>query len=72
MSTDGKFITCLFASGGVDLKSSLRSGASDEELTEIIKSTWTSRIDKYSQDRLITSSKNKKKGGDVLYWRIII
>ena len=46
---------------GVDLKSSLRSGASDEELTEIIKSTWTSRIDKYSQDRLITSSKNKKK-----------
>ena len=61
LSTDGKFITCLFASGGVDLKSSLRSGASDEELTEIIKSTWTSRIDKYSQDRLITSSKNKKK-----------
>tara|TARA_B100001123_G_C14824823_1_gene833726 strand:- start:288 stop:713 length:426 start_codon:yes stop_codon:yes gene_type:complete len=61
LSTDGKFITCLFASGGVDIKSPLRSGATDEELIEIIKSSWTSRIDKYSEDRLITSAKNKKK-----------
>ena len=61
LSTDGKFITCLFASEGIDLKSSLRSGASDEDLTEIIKSTWASRIDKYSQDRLISPKKNKKK-----------
>ena len=51
LSTDGKFITCLFASDGIDLKKSLRSNASDEYLISQIKSVWSSRNDKYSQDR---------------------
>tara|TARA_B100001123_G_C15336268_1_gene1032943 strand:- start:4633 stop:5565 length:933 start_codon:yes stop_codon:yes gene_type:complete len=51
LSTDGKFITCLFASDGIDLKKPLRSNASDEHLISQIKSVWSSRNDKYSQDR---------------------
>jgi len=51
LSTDGKLVTCLFASGGVDLKTPIRDGASDEELLKLITSTWTNRNDQYSQLR---------------------
>jgi len=51
LSTDGKLVTCLFASGGIDLKTPMRDGASDEELLELITSTWTKRNDQYSQLR---------------------
>ena len=51
LSTDGKLITCLFASGGTDLKTPMRSGATDAELAEIITSVWTGRSDRYSELR---------------------
>ena len=35
LSTDGKLITCLFASGGKDIRSLLRSGANDLSLIHI-------------------------------------
>jgi cyclic pyranopterin phosphate synthase len=51
LSADGSVYTCLFAIQGTDLKSLLRSGASDEEVAEAIKDLWQKRTDRYSQIR---------------------
>jgi cyclic pyranopterin phosphate synthase len=51
LSTDGKLVTCLFASGGVDLKTPMRDGASDEELAGIVAKVWSGRTDRYSELR---------------------
>ena len=51
LSTDGRFVTCLFASGGKDLKTPMRSGATDEELLQIISGVWERRTDRYSEER---------------------
>ncbi len=51
ISAEGSLYTCLFASGGTDLRSMLRAGASDEELSDTIRSVWTARDDRYSQLR---------------------
>ena len=51
LSTDGKLITCLFASGGTDLKTPMRSGATDADLAAIIAKVWTGRSDRYSELR---------------------
>ena len=51
LSTDGKLITCLFASGGTDLKTPMRSGATDAELAAIIAKVWTGRNERYSELR---------------------
>jgi cyclic pyranopterin phosphate synthase len=36
LTSDGKFLTCLFQNPGYDIKSHLRSGASDEELGQYL------------------------------------
>ena len=46
-----RFVTCLFASGGKDLKTPMRSGATDEELLQIISGVWERRADRYSEER---------------------
>ncbi len=51
LTTEGRLVTCLFASSGIDLKTPLRSGASDDELCEIIGSVWSARRDRYSELR---------------------
>jgi cyclic pyranopterin phosphate synthase len=51
LSTDGKLVTCLFASGGTDLKTAMRSGADDVELAGIIAGVWGGRTDRYSDLR---------------------
>ena len=51
LSTDGKLFTCLFATGGTDLKTPMRDGASDAELAEIIGRVWKNRDDRYSELR---------------------
>ncbi len=51
ISAEGSLYTCLFASGGTDLRSMLRAGASDDELSETIRAVWTARDDRYSQLR---------------------
>jgi cyclic pyranopterin phosphate synthase len=43
--------TCLFATGGTDLRASLRAGASDAELQELIRGVWQARTDRYSEVR---------------------
>lgn len=51
LTTDGRLVTCLFASGGKDLKTLLRGGASDEEVVEAITGVWSQRSDRYSELR---------------------
>jgi len=51
LSTDGKLFTCLFASDGLDLRSPLREGAAEFEITSLIASRWQKRSDRYSQLR---------------------
>jgi len=51
LSSDGVFYTCLFATHGTSLRDVMRSGASDEELTELIRNVWLNRTDRYSELR---------------------
>jgi cyclic pyranopterin phosphate synthase len=51
LTTDGELVTCLFATGGTDLRGPLRAGASDAELGEIVRGIWTGRADRYSEER---------------------
>ena len=51
LSTDGKLYTCLFASGGLDLRDPLRQGADDRVLANLIADKWVQRNDRYSQQR---------------------
>jgi cyclic pyranopterin phosphate synthase len=51
LSAEGRLYTCLFAARGHDLRAPLRLGASDEELTEQLRTIWTRRTDRYSELR---------------------
>ncbi|MGC3982031.1 MAG: GTP 3',8-cyclase MoaA [Steroidobacteraceae bacterium] len=51
LSSEGVLYTCLFATHGVDLKQPLRSGASDDELRQLIRNAWEQRDDRYSELR---------------------
>jgi GTP 3',8-cyclase len=51
LTTDGHFVTCLFASGGVDLKTPMRHGATDDDLRGLLRSIWSNRGDRYSEER---------------------
>ena len=52
VTADGKIVTCLFSQLGHDVKSRLRTGVPDEEISEFIASIWRSRADRYSAERL--------------------
>jgi cyclic pyranopterin phosphate synthase len=52
LTADGKLVTCLFSQLGFDVKSYLRSEASDEQLAAILGNLWQGRQDRYSQERL--------------------
>jgi cyclic pyranopterin phosphate synthase len=51
LSADGMLYTCLFANRGTDLRESLRNGADDEELRDILSQIWLQRADRYSELR---------------------
>jgi cyclic pyranopterin phosphate synthase len=51
LSTKGGFVTCLFASEGLDLRTPLRGNATDEDLRALIAARWASRDDRYSEER---------------------
>ncbi len=60
LSTDGQVYTCLFAQRGYDLKSLLRSGASDETLTQAVAAIWRRREDRYSEIRTAETARASK------------
>jgi cyclic pyranopterin phosphate synthase len=51
LTIEGKLVTCLFAADGTDLRTLLRSGASDGELRDLIEGIWMRRKDRYSEER---------------------
>ena len=53
LTADGRVVTCLFSDVGADLKGRLRSGESDEQLSEFVTGIWQRRTDRYSETRLI-------------------
>ena len=44
VSTEGKLFTCLFATGGHDLRALMRGGCSDEQLSTAMGHIWRERI----------------------------
>lgn len=62
LSTDGKLYTCLFADRGHDLRSLLRSGASDTQVDRFIAAVWQQRGDRYSE---IRSAETAARGAKV-------
>jgi GTP 3',8-cyclase len=48
LSAVGELYTCLFAGSGVDLRTVLRGGGSDDDLRALVTGTWASRDDRYS------------------------
>ncbi|MBN2243126.1 MAG: GTP 3',8-cyclase MoaA [Acidobacteria bacterium] len=52
LTADGKLVLCLFSDKGFDLKRLLRGGATDGELVAAIRSLWSARRDRYSEERL--------------------
>ncbi|WP_285767598.1 GTP 3',8-cyclase MoaA [Peribacillus sp. SI8-4] len=61
LSANGSLYTCLFNGKGHDLKSLLRSGMADEELTDYIISLWNDRDDRYSDERVTGTVKGQEK-----------
>ena len=65
VSTEGKLFTCLFATGGHDLRALIRGGYSDEQLSTVMAGIWRERTDRYSELRSATASQlgttDKKK-----------
>jgi GTP 3',8-cyclase len=51
LSTEGKLYLCLFASQGHDLRTLIRSGASDDDIASAIGHIWQGRSDRYSELR---------------------
>lgn len=61
LGSDGKLYTCLFASSGFDIRELLRSGKTDEEITEAITGVWSNRSDRYSDERTEETARKRKK-----------
>jgi cyclic pyranopterin phosphate synthase len=51
LSAEGKLYTCLFAVKGHDLRSLIRGGAPDDEISQAIARIWGKRSDRYSEIR---------------------
>ncbi|TCO62449.1 cyclic pyranopterin phosphate synthase [Actinocrispum wychmicini] len=52
LTADGMWLRCLYAITGTDLRTPLRSGATDDELRTLITGTWQRRADRGAVDRL--------------------
>ncbi len=70
LTTEGKLMTCLFASGGTDLRGPMRSGATDEELRNIIVGVWGQRTDRYSEIRSSLTEDQRVRGRKVEMYQI--
>jgi len=67
LSSDGVFYTCLFATGGTDLRAPMRAGADDEQLLNLIRTTWRRREDRYSELRQLPPGEVKPRKIEMYY-----
>ena len=52
LTADGQWLLCLYAERGLDLRAPLRQGASDDELSALLRDTWQGRADRGAEERL--------------------
>jgi cyclic pyranopterin phosphate synthase len=52
LTADGMWYLCLYAAHGTDLRRPLRSGASADQLAQLIHATWEVRSDRGAEERL--------------------
>ena len=52
LTADGLWLLCLYAAAGLDLRTPIRGGASDEDLLELIRHRWSERTDRGAEARL--------------------
>ena len=58
LTADGLWYLCLYAPYGTDVRKTLRAGASDAELAELIRSTWQRRTDRGAETRLASGDRS--------------
>jgi GTP 3',8-cyclase len=58
LTADGMWYLCLYATSGVDLRQTLRSGAGAPEIAARIRSAWEARYDRGAEDRLATRDRS--------------
>ncbi len=51
LSSDGQLYTCLFGIKGHDFRAMLRDGSSDDEISDLVRTVWSNRVDRYSEIR---------------------
>jgi cyclic pyranopterin phosphate synthase len=61
LTADGKLVTCLFATGGADLRGLLRGGVDDAALAEFLAGVWLRRSDRYSEERSVGPALERPK-----------
>ncbi|MCD2157878.1 GTP 3',8-cyclase MoaA [Rhodococcus cerastii] len=52
LTADGLWLQCLYALSGTNLRDPLRAGATTDELTEILRSSWRRRADRGAENRV--------------------
>ncbi|HEY8609364.1 MAG TPA: GTP 3',8-cyclase MoaA [Noviherbaspirillum sp.] len=65
LSTEGKLYTCLFATAGHDLRTLMRQGRNDEEISTVIAHLWRARADRYSEIRSLATEALALRGPKV-------
>jgi GTP 3',8-cyclase len=53
LTADGQWLSCLYATTGLDLRKPLREGATKDELASLIRSAWQGRRDRGAEERLL-------------------
>lgn len=56
VSAEGMLYTCLFASGGADLRHAMRSG---QDVGELLDTVWSNRSDRYSEIRSARANRRR-------------
>ena len=57
LTADGHLFTCLYATQGLDIRTPLREGASDDDLVALLANTWQRRVDRGAEARLIAADR---------------
>jgi cyclic pyranopterin phosphate synthase len=51
LTADGHLLLCLYADSGLDLRTPLRDGATDEEIAGLARAAWEGRTDRGAEER---------------------
>jgi cyclic pyranopterin phosphate synthase len=57
LTADGMWYLCLYATEGIDLRRSLRSGASPDAIAAMLRASWERRRDRGAEDRLASGAR---------------